>query len=96
MSKKNFFEELNERIAKLDDCEVTRLILGWRASFVLARDNKFGVGFVPDSMKEAHTARPVHTQALIKSSLTCCALRLAVSSGICGGHCGSVGSIAVQ
>lgn len=68
-NNKNFFEELNERIAKLDDCEVTRLILGWRASFVLARDNKFGVGFVPDSMKEAHTARPVHTQALIKSSL---------------------------
>ncbi|MBQ8693924.1 MAG: hypothetical protein IJ520_12385 [Synergistaceae bacterium] len=66
---RNFFEELDAHITKLEDCDVTRLILGWHASFVLTRDNKFGVGFVPDSLKEAHTARPVHTQALNKSSL---------------------------
>ncbi len=65
----NFFEELSERASQVKDCGVSRLILGWHASFVLANDGRCGVGFVPDSMKEAHTARPVHTQALIKSSL---------------------------
>ena len=33
-----------------------RLIMGWHASYVLAEDGRWGVGFVPDSTKEAHTA----------------------------------------
>lgn len=65
----NFFEDLKNKTSLEADSGVSRLILGWHASFILASDGRWGVGFVPDSLKEAHTARPVHTEALIKYSL---------------------------
>ena len=46
-----------------------RSVLGWHASFIFSEDGRFGVGFVPDSMKEPHTARPIHTEALLHSTL---------------------------
>lgn len=66
----NFFEELDAAVKCAEDCAVSRLILGWHASFVLAEDGRWGVGFVPDSMKEAHRARAVHTGELVSSSLS--------------------------
>ncbi|MBR1672665.1 MAG: hypothetical protein IJ702_07040 [Fretibacterium sp.] len=66
----NFFEELAAAAGRSEDAGVARLVLGWHASFVLAEDGRWGVGFVPDSMKEAHTARSVHTGALIGASLS--------------------------
>jgi len=33
-----------------------RLVMGGPARCVLAEDGRWGVGFVPDSTKEAHTA----------------------------------------
>lgn len=66
----NFFEELSEAVGRTRDAGVARLVLGWHASFVLAEDGRWGVGFVPDSMKEAHTARAVHTSALVRASLS--------------------------
>ena len=64
-----FFEAVAEAASRAGDSAVTRLILGWHASCVLAEDRRWGVGFVPDSTKEAHTARPAHTGELIGSSL---------------------------
>ena len=66
----NFSEELAAAVKETNDAGVARLVLGWHASFVLAEDGRWGVGFVPDSMKEAHTTRAVHTEALIKASLS--------------------------
>ena len=66
----NFFEELAAAVGGTEDAGVKRLVLGWHASFVLAEDGRWGVGFVPDSMKEAHTARAVHTGALIGAPLS--------------------------
>ena len=66
----NFFEKLAAAVGGAKDGGVVRLALGWHASFVLAEDGRWGVGFVPDSMKEAHTARAVHTEALIGASLS--------------------------
>ena len=51
------------------DSPVSRLVLGWHASFIASSDGRIGVGFVPDSMKEPHTARPLHTRSLLASTL---------------------------
>ena len=64
-----FFEAVAEAASRAKDSAVTRLILGWHASSVLAEDGRWGAGFVPDSTKEAHTARPAHTGELIGTSL---------------------------
>ena len=65
----NFFEKLSRIIQPVPDAQVSRLVLGWHASFILASDGRFGAGFVPDSMKEPHTARQLHTAELLTSSL---------------------------
>ena len=64
-----FFEDLSRIIEPVPDSGISRLVLGWHASCLLTADGRFGVGFVPDSMTEPHTARPVHTEALLCSSL---------------------------
>ena len=61
-----FFEEASEALRVCKDAPVTQLVLGWRASYVVASDGRWGVGFVPP---ELHTARPAHTDALVKASL---------------------------
>ena len=66
----NFFEELAAAVGRAEDGGVARLVLGWHASFVLAKDGRWGVGFVPDSLKEAHRARAPHTEALLEASLS--------------------------
>ena len=68
-----FFETMAAAVSGSRDSAVRRLILGWHASYVLAEDGRWGVGFVPDSTKEAHTARPGHTGGLVETSLTCLA-----------------------
>ena len=65
----SFFAELSRVIHNTEDSHVSRLILGWHASYILSADGRFGVGFVPDSMKEPHTARAIHTSALLSSTL---------------------------
>ena len=65
----SFFGELSQVIRKVDDSKVSRLILGWHASFVFAEDGRCGVGFVPDSRLEPHTSRPLHTTSLLTSTL---------------------------
>ena len=57
-----FFEDVAAAVSRAEDSPAARLILGWHASYVLAEDGRWGAGFVPDSTKEAHTARPDHTQ----------------------------------
>ncbi len=64
-----FFEEVSEAVLNCKDADVTQLFLGWYASYAAASDGRWGIGFVPDSMKEAHKARPVHTEALLESTL---------------------------
>lgn len=65
----SFFGDLSNVIAGIEDAKVSRLILGWHASYILADDSRFGAGFVPDSRIEPHTSRPIHTQSLITSTL---------------------------
>ena len=65
----NFFERLSEIIKSKKDSRVSKLILGWHASFILSEDGRAGVGFVPDSRIEPHTARAIHTEELLNSSL---------------------------
>ena len=65
----NFFEDLSQIIHDKKDSYISRLILGWHASYILTSDGRHGVGFVPDSMKEPHTARSIHTEALLSSTL---------------------------
>ena len=65
----SFFEDVAAAVPRAGDSAVVRLIMGWHASYVLAKDGRWGVGFVPDSTKEAHTARPAHTGELIGTGL---------------------------
>ena len=65
----NFFADLSRALQKKNDSPVSRLILGWHASYILAEDGRSGVGFVPDSRLEPHTSRPIHTLSLLSSSL---------------------------
>lgn len=65
----NFFEDLSHILQSRKDSRVSRLILGWHASFILTDDGRSGVGFVPDSRLEPHTSRPVHTNSLLTSTL---------------------------
>jgi len=65
----SFFEDVAAAVPRAGDSAVVRLIMGWHASYVLAEDGRWGVGFVPDSTKEAHTARPAHTGELIGTGL---------------------------
>lgn len=65
----NFFERLSQIISTKNDSHISRLILGWHASFILTSDGRFSTGFVPNSMKEPHTAREIHTEALLSSTL---------------------------
>lgn len=67
--RSNFFEELSQAVNIRHDGRISRLVLGWHASYILAQDGRFGVGFVPDSMKEPHVTRSIHTEALLSSSL---------------------------
>lgn len=60
---------LSEALKDIKDSKVSRLILGWHASFILAEDGRAGAGFVPDSRIEPHTSRPVHTVSLLSSTL---------------------------
>lgn len=65
----NFFSELSKNLENRKNSRVSHLILGWHASFIISEDGRMGVGFVPDSRIEPHTARPVHTEALMTSTL---------------------------
>jgi hypothetical protein len=53
----------------MPDSAVERLVLGWHASSLVASDGRWGIGFVPASLKEPHTARAVHTNGLLDGSL---------------------------
>lgn len=65
----NLFEELSQIIEARQDSHISRLILGWHASYILTNDGRYGVGFVPDSLTEPHVTRSVHTEALLSSTL---------------------------
>lgn len=64
-----FFEEVASAVGGCADADVVRLVLGWHASIVEASDGRWGIGCVPSSLKEPHTAREVHTNLLLNSTL---------------------------
>jgi hypothetical protein len=64
-----FFEEIVDAARACEDAAVKSLILGWRSSAVVAADGRWGLGCVPDSLKEPHRAREEHTALLLGSSL---------------------------
>ncbi|MDR1621853.1 MAG: hypothetical protein LBS00_05715 [Synergistaceae bacterium] len=65
----NFFEDVVSGVRKCEDVSVARLVLGWHASLVIASDGRWGIGCVPNSLKEAHTAREAHTNLLLGGSM---------------------------
>ncbi|MDR3265826.1 MAG: hypothetical protein LBT15_07440 [Synergistaceae bacterium] len=64
-----FFEDVVEAARRVPDSAVERLTLGWHASSVVASDGRWGIGFIPSSLKEPHTARAPHTNMLLDGSL---------------------------
>ena len=64
-----FFEDVVKAAREREDVSVAALILGWHASVVVASDGRWGIGHVPNSLKEAHTAREPHTNRLLADSL---------------------------
>ncbi len=65
-----FFEDVVNAARGSADAAVTDLVLGWHASCLCASDGRWGAGFVPNSLREPHTAREVHTHLLLSGSLT--------------------------
>ncbi|MDR2179344.1 MAG: hypothetical protein LBP21_03455 [Synergistaceae bacterium] len=65
-----FFEDVVNAARGCRDASVARLVLGWHASLVVASDGRWGIGCVPNPLKEAHTAREVHTNLLLEGSMT--------------------------
>lgn len=64
-----FFEDVVDAAGKSGGTEVTSLVLGWHASYVVAADGRWGIGCVSGSLKEERTAREAHTNLLLQSSL---------------------------
>ncbi|MDR2527393.1 MAG: hypothetical protein LBD04_00010 [Synergistaceae bacterium] len=64
-----FFEDVVNAVRGVVDVPVIQLVLGWHASAVVAEDGRWGIGCVPDSLKEAHMSRESHTNRLLGASL---------------------------
>jgi len=64
----NFYELVVNAALSQKDCEVSSLVLGWHASGILLADGRWGVGAVPDPLKEAHVVREQHTRNIIGAS----------------------------
>ena len=64
-----FFEEISKAVRGCEDAETERLVLGWHASYVVAKDKRWGIGCVPNALREPHTAREAHTNRMLGGSL---------------------------
>ena len=64
----NFYELVVNAALSREDCEVSSLVLGWHASGILLADGRWGIGAVPDPLKEAHIVREQHTRSIIGAS----------------------------
>jgi hypothetical protein len=64
-----FFEDIVDAARACEDAAVKSLILGWHSSVVVAADGRWGLGCVPDSLKEPHRTREEHTTLLLGASL---------------------------
>jgi len=45
------FEDAANAAKKRKDANVTDLVLGWHASYIVASDGRWGIGYVPASRK---------------------------------------------
>jgi len=61
----NFYELVVNAALSQKNCEVSSLVLGWHASGILLEDGRWGIGAVPDPLKEAHIVREQHTRNII-------------------------------
>jgi hypothetical protein len=64
----NFYELVVNAALSQKDCEISSLVLGWHASGILLADGRWGIGAVPDPLKEAHVVREQHTRNIIGAS----------------------------
>ena len=64
----NFYELVVNAALSKKDCDVSSLVLGWHASGILLSDGRWGIGAVPDPLKEAHVVREQHTRGMISAS----------------------------
>ena len=60
----NFYELVVNTALSQENCEVSSLVLGWHASGILFADGRWGIGAVPDPLKEAHIVREQHTRSI--------------------------------
>ena len=63
------FEDVSSAVRERKDSEVTELVLGWHASYIVASDGRCGIGYVPASYKEEHRGREEHTGLLLGGTL---------------------------
>jgi hypothetical protein len=64
----NFYELVVNAALSQKDCKVSSLVLGWHASGIILADGRWGIGAVPDPLKEAHVVREQHTRNMIEAS----------------------------
>lgn len=65
----NFYERIVNMALECDDCGIQSLVLGWHASSVILEDGRWGLGAVPNPLKEAHVVRERHTRAITGASV---------------------------
>jgi hypothetical protein len=64
----NFYELVVNAALSKKNCDVSSLVLGWHASSILLADGRWGIGTVPDPLKEAHVVREQLTRNIIGAS----------------------------
>lgn len=65
----NLFEKIAQATHACLDSRIKELVLGWYASFAVSEDQRWGIGYVPNSLKEPHKSRESHTHFLTCSTL---------------------------
>ena len=63
------FEDAANAVREREDSKVAELVLGWHASYIVASDGRWGIGYVPASHKEEHRGREEHTGLLLEGTL---------------------------
>jgi len=63
------FEDTTKAVQERKDANVELLVLGWHASYIVASDGRWGIGYVPASHKEEHKSREEHTSLLLGGTL---------------------------
>jgi len=64
----NFYELVVNAALAQKNSAVSSLVLGWLASGIILSDGRWGIGAVPDPLKEAHIVREQHVRNILGAS----------------------------